>query len=125
MFNVNFDLFRKKTRCDEKKEQQKEEGVPTKRRRISGPAISDDEIQVLDRKQIHKEFERLNPQDPSKNAFKDRKANIQRDKKLFAVGYKLYKEDSNRPPTPDGSGTIFFKVRRINFGNVLQEKDTK
>ena len=57
MFYVNFDLFRKKIRCDEKKEQHKEEGVPTKRRRISGPAISDDDIQVLDRKQIHKEFE--------------------------------------------------------------------
>ena len=43
---------------------------------------------------------------------KDRKfgrhLTFERDKKLYAVGYRLYKADSSRPPTPDGSGNILF-----------------
>ena len=40
--------------------------------------------------------------------YSDRLEQIEHVKKVRAVGYRLYKSDPNRPPTPDPSGEFFF-----------------
>ena len=40
--------------------------------------------------------------------YSDRLQQIEHVKKVRAVGYRLYKSDPNRPPTPDPSGEIVF-----------------
>ena len=59
-------------------------------------SVSDDEVEfIFDqneknyKKQIHEQYNRLNYQPDQ--AFKDRRANIRHDKKIYAVGYRLYK----------------------------------
>ena len=50
--------------------------------------------------------------------YSDRLQQIEHVKKVRAVGYRLYKSDPNRPPTPDPSGEIvffFFKKKHIVF----------
>jgi len=78
---------------------------------------------MLDKEQIFREFEKLNPQDPKGEAKKDRKATIERDKKLYSVGYRIYKEDKNRPPTPDGSDPNQVKAWRLEIEAIQGSED--
>jgi hypothetical protein len=50
--------------------------------------------------------------------YSDRLVQIEHVKKVRAVGYRLYKSDPNRPPTPDPSGEIVLFLKKHNVFRI-------
>ena len=50
--------------------------------------------------------------------YSDRLQQIEHVKKVRAVGYRLYKSDPNRPPTPDPSGEIVISLITYGIWNL-------